>query len=568
MTTSTGANGKALNGRHFRVADWRVDPIASRIQRGAVEVKLEPKVMDVLVYLAARPGVVISREELESSVWAGTVVGYDAVTGTMLKLRKAFSDDRRNPRVIETLPKKGYRLVAPVSSADDGGGEKSRASALTPTRLESRKRPLIRGAAAGAVIVSLLAVLAWLTPWQETGPPAQRDRLSIVVLPFENLGNDPAQQYFADGFTDDLITDLTKISSLFVISRDSSFAYRNETPVIHQVAKELKVRYVLHGSVRRAGGRVRINAQLTDTVTGKQLWAERYDSDLDDLFGLQDQINQKIVSALSLTLSQAERQRLALQDTNNIAAYENFLQGEEMFYRYSRLSNLEARKRFEKAVKLDPKFARAYTMLAWTHTFDFMNGWSEAPEQSLARGEQLASEALRLNADLPLAYFVRGLVHRERGDYVKALVEAEKAVALDPNYANGHVLHATLLYYAGRPKEGLERMKKAVQLNPYHPSNYPFHVGQAYFVLGQYEQAVDEFKKGLASNPTSERLHVWLAAAYARSGQLSEAQWEMDQVLTANPDFSLERISQAFPFKDPSDLERFVGGLRLAGLTQ
>jgi len=553
--------------RSFRVAEWLVDPATGRIRSGDTELKLEPKVMDVLVYLAERQGEVISREELESAVWAGTVVGYDAVTGSMLKLRKAFGDDRRNPRIIETLSKKGYRLIATVSNEVDPTPvvEQAVSNVTVPTTPARRRYWLVAVAVLGGIMLATFLLQYAQGPRPDIG---DRRGPSIVVLPFENLGEDPKQQYFADGITDDLITDLTKVPGLFVISRDSAFAYRGERPELRTVSKELGVRYVLHGSVRRSGPQLRINAQLADTTTGKQLWAERYDSRFEDLFMVQDQINKKILTALSLKLSTTEQQRLARQDTSNLVAYEYFLRGEEYFYRYSRRDNLQARDFFNKAIASDPKFARAYAMVAWTHTFDFMNGWSDAPQQSLRDGEQLASRALELNADLPLAYFVRGLVHRERGYYGKARVEAEKAVAHDPNYANGHVLHATLLYYAGRPQDGLERMQKAARLNPYHPSNYPFHTGQAYFVLGQYQLAIDEFKKGLVTNPTSERLRVWLAAAYARSGKLPEAKWELEQVLTTNPSLSLSRISRAFPFKDPADLERFVGGLRLAGLDQ
>jgi len=162
---------------------------------------------------------------------------------------------------------------------------------------------------------------------------------------------------------------------------------------------------------------------------------------------------------------------------------------------------------------------------------------------------------------------VRGLVHRERGDYVKALVEAQNAVRLDPNYANGHVLYATLLYYAGRPQQGLEQMQRAIALNPHHPHNYPFHLGQAYFVLKRYPEAIAAFREGLASNPLSERLHVWAAAAYAQSGDIDQARWELDQARLENPDVSLDRFRKAFPFKDPADLENFLDGLRKAGLS-
>jgi len=526
--------------------------------RGEEVVRLEPKTMDVLVYLASRAGEVVTREELEAAIWAPAIVGYDAVTTTVLKLRKAFGDEPRQPRIIETISKRGYRLVAPVTSVDPNDH-------VPPSSTVRR-----RGGAAWIILILAVVTAGTLLWLGQTGTLDRPDRdrvATIAVLPFSNPGGDAGQAYLADGIADDLITDLTKISGLFVISRDSSFSYRDEPLDVADIAERLGVRYLLHGSVRRAGGRVRINAQLMDAANGKQLWAERYDGDATDLFDLQDRITRQIVASLAVRLTDAERRRLAIKDTGSPAAYDAFLRGEERFFRYARTSNREARALFERAVALDPGFARANAMLGWTHVFDFMNGWSDAPAESLARAEHSATRALELNDSLPVAYFVRGLVHRERAEYVKALVEAQKAIELDSNYANGHVLLATLLYYAGRPEEGLERMRIAVQLNPHHPYNYPFHMGQAYFVLGRYPEAIAAFKQGLASNPASERLRVWLAASYAVTGDIEQAAWEMEQVRLANPQVSLERFRQAFPFKDRSDLERFLNGLRKAGLS-
>ena len=539
----------------FMVNDWLVDPGASRLQRGENTIHLEPKVMAVLVLLAQFPGRVFTREELEQTVWAGTVVSYDALTNAMQKLRKAFRDNSRHPQYIETVPKKGYRLVAPVFSV----GESDHPVPVPPGQNLTislafgifRKYQLV-------FATGLLAVLL-ITVWVVSQEMDSRSGLeasaipSIAVLPFNNLGGQPDQLYFADGLTDDLITDLTKIASLLVISRDSTFFYRGQ-PDFLQAMKDLGVRYVVHGSVRRVGKRVRINAQLTDVLTGKHLWAERYDEEIQDIFRLQDQITQKIVATLALKLSPAERQYLVQRNTESIPAYETFLRGTEQFFRYARESNREARKLFTKAVELDPKFARAYVMLVWTYTFDFMNGWTDKPDQSLMLGERFATKALELETALPVAYFVR------------ALAESQKAISLDPNYANGHVLQATLLYYAGRAEEGLKEMIKAIQLNPHYPHNYPFHLGQAYFVLRRYDEAIAAFNKGLLSNPSSERLHVWLAAAYAHDGQVDEAIWQMQQVLMANPAFSIERQKKAFPFKHPADLEHFISGIKIAGV--
>jgi adenylate cyclase len=206
-------------------------------------------------------------------------------------------------------------------------------------------------------------------------------------------------------------------------------------------------------------------------------------------------------------------------------------------------------------------------MLAWTHVFEAMNGWSEDRVAALSQAALAADRAFELDSSLPVAHFVRGLVYRELGNYDKALVEAGQAIARDPNYANAHVLLATLLYYTGQPQQGLEMILKAMQLNPHHPYNYPFHLGQAYFILQRYPDACTEFEAGLQSNPSAERLHVWLAAAYAQAGRREDASWEAEQVLTLNPEFSLQRMQESFPFQDPADLARFLDGLRMAGFS-
>ncbi len=558
----------------FQIAAWSVDPAANQINRENQTVRLEPKVMKVLIYLATHPGKVVTREELEAVVWAGSVVGYDTVTGAIQKLRRAFDDDPKHPRLIETLPKKGYRLVAPVETMSDASIalQTSSGTASTAGILNRRSRT-----GKIALFVTLLVItgtagaLFLLNPWKATDEwvSGESKISSIAVLPFDNLSGDPEQEYFADGITDDLITGLAKNPALLVIARDSTFVYKDQPLDVRQIAQTLDVRYVLNGSVRRDGERVRINALLVDTTTEGHLWAERYDGELSNIFELQDEITEKILSALAVRISTGERQDFGIPLTDNPLAYDNFLIGRQHFYLYlNKDENLKARQSFQKAIEFDPEFAMAYAMLAWTHAFDVMNGWSDARDLSLLHAQELAAQAISFQPALPMAYFVKGLAHRESEEYVKALVEAEKAIEYDPNYANAHVLLATLLYYAGRPQEGLVRIQKAMRLNPHHPYNYTFHLGQAFYILGRYDEAIDAFEKGIASNPASERLHVWLAAAYAQSGNIDDAEWEADQVLTLNPEFSLQRMQHTFPFKDPADREHFLVGLRKAGLTE
>jgi adenylate cyclase len=423
------------------------------------------------------------------------------------------------------------------------------------------------------VVIIVLGLWQWQpaetppAPEQAAAKPADEilQQPGIAVLPLINMSNDPAQEYFSDGMTDDLITDLTKVSGLFVISRDSTFYYKGETQDVRKIAGDLGVRYVLHGSVRRAGDAVRVNLHLTDAGSGRQIWAERYDGEITNVFGLQDEITQQVVSALAIKLTRDERKKLARRQTNNLQAYETFLKAQELATRYSKNNNRAAQVLLQKAIELDPDFPMAYALLGWSQVFDAMNGWTAKREDSLDMATSIADKAIALDAELPLAYFVKGLVHREKGEYIKALAEAEKSIALDRNYANGHVLVATLLYYAGRPAEGLERIKVAMRLNPHHPHNYPFHLGQAYFILKRYDEAIAAFKQGLQSSPSSERLHVWLAATYAQAGRIPEAEWEISQVKDANPSFSQARMREAFPFKEKADLDHFLEGLRKAG---
>ena len=567
VVESPDVGQQGSHGEGFTVADWTVEPAFTRIIYKGEITRLEPRVMDVLVYLADRPGQLVTRGELEESVWKGTIVSYDALTGAIQKLRKAFKDDSRRPRIIETLSKKGYRLVAPVEpldtqqaqqqSSDDGAG------------IPVRYRRQIGWLVIFTTLLISAGALTWYTaPDQPDHEVASGTAInSIVVLPFDNLSGSPEQEYFSDGMTDELITGLAKHPELLVIARDSAFMYKDRAMDIREIAVKLNVQYILHGSVRRENEQVRINAQLVDTKSNSLLWAESYDGNMTRIFELQDRITEKIVLALTEKIGSGVH-KAEYRETSNAQAYDSFLVGKKHFYLYhNKEENQKARELFKTSIKYDPSFAMAYAMLAWTHVFDAMNDWSGNHDQSLLRARELATKAISLEKELPVAYWVKGLSYREDGEPVKALVEAEQAIKYDPNYANAHVLLATLLYYAGRPEEGLERIKKAMLINPHHPFNYTFHMGQAYFILERYAEAIDAFVKSIDSNPASERIHVWLAAAYAQSGEIDEAEWEADQVLTLNPDFSLQRMEKSLPFKDAEDLKHFTDGLRKAGLS-
>ena len=521
----------------FRIAGWTVDPATNRVSRGEEETKLEPKVMGVLMHLCARPNEVVTREELEASVWKGSVVGYDTLTGAVQKLRRTFDDDPKEARFIETISKKGYRLVAPVLPLIEPDRVIRTRSDIA---LEPARFPRLRRGSIAALILSLAVTAALLAVhrWNVGEDTVARDTAthSIAVLPFENLGGDPEQEYFADGLTDDLITGLAKRPDLAVIARDSTFFYKDHSLDVPQVADKLNVRFVLDGSVRRRGEGLRINVQLIDAKTGAHLWAERYDGRMSNVFAFQDDITRKILLALALKVNAGEAKNLGTARTDNTEAYDSFLYGRQLFYRYANeAENRKARNYFQRAIDIDPKFAMAYAMLAWTHAFHAMNGWGDGREGSLRRAYALATQAIELQESIPLAYFVRGLVSRETGEYAKALAEAKRAIQYNPSYASAYVLRATIQHYQGSHRQGLESIEKAIALNPHHPYNYTLHLGQAYFILGRYTEAIEAFQRGIDSNPASARLHVWLAAAYAQAGKTDEARWEVDQIATLNP---------------------------------
>jgi len=595
MVSPETSDSQAVNVDELVIAGWVLQTTAHQIERGDRRVKLEPKTTRLLAYLAKHAGKPISREVLLEAVWPGVVVGDEALTNAVNKLRRAFGDDRQHPHIIETIPKMGYRLIAHVETRPGPATEQQEAvssehaglqqidSGVLARRPDIKATPKLTNRTRWMTAATLLSLLVFVlsvlfvflqpshrdqTP-AEAAPELATSRPSIAVLPFDNMGGVPDQDYFSDGITDDLITSLAKYPDLLVISRDSTFVYKHKPLDIALIAAKLNVRYVLHGSVRRVDQQVRINAQLIETSNGSLLWAETYDGKMDDIFALQDSITKNILSALAPRLTRAGSMEPQLRRTTNSQAYNNLLIGRQHFYLfYNKVENRKAREYFQIATRLDPDFALAYAMLAWTYAFDAMNGWSEDREASLLRARELATRAIDLEQALPVAYFVRGLSYRERGEYVKALVEAQKAIEYDPNYANAYILLASLLYYAGRPEEGLRRIQKAMQINPHHPYNYTFHLGQAYYILGRYQEAINAFQQGVASNPAAERLHVWLAAAYAQLGETDSAEWETQQVLTLNPDFSLQRIEETYPSTDPADRKRFIDSLRRAGLGQ
>jgi adenylate cyclase len=391
------------------------------------------------------------------------------------------------------------------------------------------------------------------------------DKPSIVVLPFVNISDDPKQEYFADGMTDDLITDLSKISGLFIISRNSVFQYKGKAVDVKKISRELGVRYVLEGSVRKASDKVRINAQLIDASTGGHLWAERYDRDLKDIFALQDEVTRSIVTALVVKLTENEQELLVRKGTDSLEAYDCILRGSDYFFRVTKDANAQARKMFERAIDLDPGYALAYTLLGFTHWMEWAFGWSHDP-QSLEQAFGLAQKAISLNDSGSKAHSLLGKVYLWKKQYDQAIAELEKTITLNPNYADGLAGMGEILSFAGRPKEAIGVFKKAIRLNPIPPVWYFHGLGHAYFLTGRYEEAISALKRVLNLNPNFFPSHIYLAASYIEIGQEDKSRAEAAEVLRINPKFSLEGAGQRLPYKDQAVLDRIGDSLRKAGL--
>jgi TolB-like protein/class 3 adenylate cyclase/Flp pilus assembly protein TadD len=398
------------------------------------------------------------------------------------------------------------------------------------------------------------------------------DKPSIAVLPFTNMSGDPEQEYFTDGMTEDLITDLSQISGLFVIARNSTFVYKGKSVKIHQVAEELGVRYVLEGSVRKAGEKVRINTQLIDATTGHHLWAKRYDGRLDDIFALQDEITGKIVAALAVKLTLGEQELVARKYTDNMAAYDLFLQGRAHYVRRTPKDYARAVSYFEKAIELDPNYGRAYAALSLTYWESMNNLWAPSLGVSYMvardRAERYLSTAMENPS--PQAHQAASKMLIDEHLHEEAIFEAERAVALDPNDADSYLAMAYALIYAGKPQKAFNFVKKAMRLDPHYPAYYLFVLGLAHFVKEEFEKAVILFERALKINPENYEPLLPLAAAQALLDRKEEAAATIDKLHEVLPIVTLSfvKLSPVSSYKNPADRDRLLDGLRKAGMPE
>jgi adenylate cyclase len=446
---------------------------------------------------------------------------------------------------------------------------------------EKPKARKLRRAAFGALVLIVVvagALAIWNYYFRVQIEPASVERMafplpdkpSIAVLPFDNLSGDPEQEYFSYGITNDLITDLSKVSGLFVVARNSSFFYKGQPVKIKKIAEELGIRYVLEGSVRRAGDKIRINAQLIDATTGGHLWAERYDRDYKDIFALQDEVIQRIVFALSVKLTQKEKEQLARKYTDNLEAYDYYLRGEQTLHSLTVEGLAKARSMFEKAIDFDPEFAQAYAAhgMASYYMWEFTLTESHYRlENDRTQAFQFATKALALDSSLPMAHSVLAGIHLTHNRFDEAITSAAKAVALEPNNADSYVVKAYVLTKSGRHEEAQKEINTAFRLNPNPPPHYYFYLSTVQFDLRQYSEAVKSIKKTGNTFPDFHLSRI-LAPSYAYLGRLDEARAELKKLAkvywhyqlqdVVNPDFSYRKLEE--------DNKHWQEGFRKAGL--
>jgi adenylate cyclase len=397
------------------------------------------------------------------------------------------------------------------------------------------------------------------------------DKPSIVVLPFDNMSRDPEQEYFSDGITEDIITDLSKASGLFVIARNSAFVYKGKAFNVPDVCRELGVRYALEGSVRKAGNRVRVAAQLIDGSRGGHLWAERYDRDLTDIFEVQDDVTQQIVAALEVTLSEAEKSLIVDGGTKDVEAHELSLKGRALLWGRKRDREMfdRAMACFRRAVELDADYAAAYAGLAMGYVLDHQNHWSPAPQTSLDRAQRFADEAIAKDDKEPFAHYVAAVVATWKKDYERWAHEADRTLSLNPNFALALSNRGLLHIYTGEPAKAVPYLERAMRLDPAaQHGQYLHYLGTAHFMAGDYETAATCFEDRITVNPTTDFSRAFLAAALGHLGRAGDARRIWCELKEINPSYSAAAHIGRLPFRNPADAEKFIDGLRKASLVE
>ncbi|MGX5801362.1 winged helix-turn-helix domain-containing tetratricopeptide repeat protein [Bradyrhizobium sp. Arg314] len=502
-----------MQGSRFAFGPFVFDPAAGTLLRGDVPVAAGHRGLKLLEALVARPGEILAKAELMDAAWPSTAVEEGNLTVQIAQLRKLLGPAVDGGDWIATVPRVGYRFTGAVERLDG-----------------TQQRPL-----------------------------PLPDKPSIAVLPFVAFGSDPEQESFADGLTEDLITDLSRVGGLFVIARNSVFAYKGRAMDVRMIAKGLGVRFLLEGSARRAAGRVRINAQLVDAVSGEHLWAERFDRSLEDIFAVQDEVTAKIVEALLGRL----RAPPARNRPRNFEAYDLCVRA-RMLIDDSPQTAREAHLMLTRAISLDPDYAEAYRWLAMNHWMGWVH-WGQPVEPNRSVAVELARKAVAIDPnDAGCRWVLANLLAYERR-FEEADSEFARAIELDPNEADTWATLSDIEVLAGHVEDSLEHIRKAFRLNPYPPSWYYLTLGAAQYAAREYEAAVETLRRDETYRTSSRR---FLAASLAQLGRLDEARAEVEMFLVANPHFTTSHWVWTEPFRDDATLKHFVDGFRKAGLPE
>jgi len=437
-----------------------------------------------------------------------------------------------------------------------------------------RRKGLLAGALVALICIIGIAVWNFYFRRPSIEPASEKkmafplpDKPSIAVLPFANMSDDKSQEYLADGITENIISAMSQVPNLFVIARNSTFTYKGKPVKVQQVAEDLGVRYVLEGSVQKSGDTLRITAQLIDAITGQHVWSERYDRELKDIFALQDDITMKVITALQVKLTVGEGARLLAKGTKNLEAYLKYLQGMAALNTQTKEGYAQARRLYEEVIALDPQYASAYSSLGGFHAMDAVQGFSKTPGESFNQALELIKKAIAIDESDARSHSMLGWIYVFVGrQYDKAIAECEKGIDLAPNSAECHIWMSFVLTMAGRYEEAVRYGEQALRLNPYPPSWWIRQLGLSNFFAGQYEEAIAAHKKSLNVSPKDLLTHQHLTAAYSWAGRHEEARAQAAEILRMNPKFSVEERAKFIPLKNQADLDRYIDGLRKAGL--
>jgi TolB-like protein len=518
----------------FLFEDHVLDIDRRELRRGAQEIPVGPQVFDLLVYLVQNRERVVTKDDLLDAVWSGRFVSESNLTTRINAARKAIGDSGEEQRLIRTVPRKGFRFVGVVTC-------------------EAENVKDVRGSTATTRI-----------------PLPLPDKPSIAVLPFENLSGDPEQEYFADGMVEEIITALSRFRQLFVIARNSTFTYKGQVVDVKQVGRELGVRYVLEGSVRRSDNRVRIAAQLIDATTATHLWADRFDRAIENIFDLQDRLTASVVGAVAPQLQQAEIDRAKRKPTESLDAYDLFFRGMANLYQWTLEGTNEALRLFHRAVELDPDFASAYSMAAYCYLWRKVNGWIVNYEQEMGEAGRLARRAVDLGQDDAVALAFGGnTLAGVVGDIEGAAVFIDRALTLNPNLAAAWHSSGWIKIWLGEPDVAIEHLAIAMRLSPLDPFIHHRQAATAlaHLCAGRYDEACMWGEKSLRGGDYTGGYRI-AAASNALVGRIEKAQKIAARFHQLNPGFRVSNIKDRIPFRRPEDLARYLDGMRKAGLPE